>query len=143
MPEGRLAVLGIGLGGVATMSPRGRRLLADARSVVGHALQLDLAGVDGRGVAWDGAFESLEAILGALPEEGTVVLASGDPNLFGLAASLIERRGAAAIDVEPAVSSLLQALARAAVPAAGAALLSAHGRSIAAAAGQALAARRA
>jgi precorrin-6Y C5,15-methyltransferase (decarboxylating) len=64
-----------------------------------------------------------------------VLLASGDPNLFGIGSTLLERFGTQAVDVEPSVSSLQLALARAGVPAAEAALLSAHGRPLATAAG--------
>jgi precorrin-6B C5,15-methyltransferase / cobalt-precorrin-6B C5,C15-methyltransferase len=141
--HGRLAVVGTGLEGVAGMSPRGRRLLEASTAVIGARRHLALVAAGGRAVVWDGSLPGLEAALAGRDGGRTVLLASGDPNLFGIGASLIARHGPDAVEVEPAVSSLQLALARAGVPAAGAALLSCHGRPLAAAVGPALAARRA
>jgi precorrin-6Y C5,15-methyltransferase (decarboxylating) len=94
-------------------------------------------------VPWDGRPDSLAELLAGRDVTGTVLLASGDPNLFGIGSALRCRFGPGAVDVEPAVSSVTLALARANVPVAGTALLSAHGRSVAAAAGQAASARTA
>ncbi len=142
--RGRLAVVGIGLEGPAGMSPRGRRLLEAARTVVGHPRHLSLLPeAGGERIPWDGSPAGLEALLAGRDASSIVLLASGDPNLFGIGGSLLRRHGRAAVEVEPAVSSLQLALARAGVPAAGAALLSAHGRPLAAAVGPARHARRA
>lgn len=141
-----IGVVGIGLDGLASASPRGRRLLAAARVVVGserHLALLGAAGGPGRRVPWRGGLDELLPLLAGHEVVATVLLASGDPNLFGVGASLVERLGRGAVDVEPSVSSAQLALARAGVPAAGTALLSAHGRSLAAAAGRAAAVRRA
>jgi precorrin-6B C5,15-methyltransferase / cobalt-precorrin-6B C5,C15-methyltransferase len=142
--QGKLAVVGVGLEGPAGMSPRGRRLLEAAQVVVGNPRHLELiSSLNGRGRPWTGSTESLVAMLAGQDVTQTVLLATGDPNLFGIGATLIRLHGPGAVEVEPAVSSFQLALARAGVPAAGAAWLSAHGRSLAAAAGQALSARRA
>jgi precorrin-6Y C5,15-methyltransferase (decarboxylating) len=138
--SGRLAVVGVGLDGT---SARGRRLLERAEAIVGARRHLELAGAGGRAVAWDGLLPDLDTILAGRDGSRTVLLATGDPNLYGIGASLIARHGHDAVDVEPAVSSLQLALARAGVPAAGTALLSCHGRPLAAAIGPARAARRA
>jgi precorrin-6B C5,15-methyltransferase / cobalt-precorrin-6B C5,C15-methyltransferase len=141
--RGRLPVVGVGLEGLAGMSPRGRRLLEEATAVVGHARHLALLpGPDARAIPWDGSLAALTGVLAGRDGAATVLLASGDPNLFGLGATLIRRHGRDAVDVEPSVSSLQLALARAGMPAAGTALLSAHGRSPDAAVGRALGARR-
>ena len=137
-------MVGLGLEGVASASPRGRRLLAQAEVIAGTERHLAL--VDSgraRSLHWDGVPAHLEALLAGHESTPTVLLASGDPNLFGIGAVLVERLGPGAVDVEPSVSSLQLALARARVPAAGTALLSAHGRPLAAAAGQAARSRRA
>jgi len=138
-----IRVVGLGLEGVASASPRGRRLLAQAKVIVGA--DRHLAMVDGcaaERVRWDGAPDRLCELLERHGGASAVVVASGDPNLFGIGATLLERLGADAVDVEPSVSSLQLALVRARVPAAGAAVLSAHGRPLAAAAGQAASFRR-
>ncbi len=141
---GRLPVVGIGLEGEASMSPRGRRLLEAAQAVVGSRRHLALFGHDRHDtIVWDGSIEALETVLDGRTGSTTVLLASGDPNLFGIGASLLARYGPGAVDVEPSVSSLQLALARTGIPAAGVLLLSAHGRPLAAAVGPAVGSRRA
>jgi precorrin-6Y C5,15-methyltransferase (decarboxylating) len=137
-----MAVVGIGLDGPGGMSPRGRRLLETASCVVGSRRHLELAAVDSRAVEWNGAMPDLEAVLAGRDGSRTILLASGDPNLYGIGASLLARYGGDRLDIEPTVSSLQLALARAGVPVAGTALLSCHGRSLATAVGPARAARR-
>jgi precorrin-6B C5,15-methyltransferase / cobalt-precorrin-6B C5,C15-methyltransferase len=139
-----ISVVGLGLEGLASASPRGRRLLAGARVLVGVERHLALVGgLPGRRVCWSGALDDLPALLAGHESAPTALVASGDPNLFGVGASLVARLGAGTVDVEPSVSSVQLALARAGVPVAGTALLSAHGRPLAAAAGRAAAGRRA
>ncbi len=139
-----IRVVGLGLEGLASASPRGRRLLAAAEVIVGAERHLAMAGgCPGRRVRWDGVPAHLDGLIAGHEATSTVVLASGDPNLFGIGATLVERLGAGSVDIEPSVSSLQLALARARVPVAGTALVSAHGRSLAAAAGQAATCRRA
>jgi precorrin-6Y C5,15-methyltransferase (decarboxylating) len=137
-----IAVVGLGLEGVASASPRGRRLLEQANVIVGTERHLALVeGCPGRRVRWDGVPSRLEALLAEHAAGATVLLASGDPNLYGIGATLVERLGRDAVDIEPSVSSLQLALARSRVPVAHTALISAHGRPLAAAAGLAAANR--
>jgi precorrin-6B C5,15-methyltransferase / cobalt-precorrin-6B C5,C15-methyltransferase len=139
-----IRVVGLGLEGLASASPRGRRLLAEAAVIVGTPRHLALAGgCSGRKVVWDGVSARLYDLVAGHEATPTAVLASGDPNFFGIGATLVARLGAGSVDVEPSVSSLQLALARAGVPVAGTALLSAHGRPLAAASGQAASHRRA
>ncbi len=138
-----IRVVGIGLDGLAGCGARARRLIDRAEVLVGTVRHLDLTGGAHAGaerVRWSGDPGELDGLLDRHRGREVVLLASGDPNLFGIGATLRHRLGTAAVDVEPAVSSFQLALARAGVPGAGAALLSAHGRPIAAAAG--LAARQ-
>jgi precorrin-6Y C5,15-methyltransferase (decarboxylating) len=62
-----------------------------------------------------------------------VVLASGDPLFFGIGKHLIEQLGAEVVRVEPAVSSMQLAFARAGMAWQDAALASVHGRDLRAA----------
>ena len=138
-----ISVVGLGLEGMPSASPRGRRLLAGAGVIVGTERHLALLdGCSARRVTWDGAPAHLQPLLAGHESEPTALLASGDPNLFGIGTVLVEQLGPGAVDLEPSVSSLQLALARARVPMAATALLSAHGRSLAAAAGRAAASRR-
>lgn len=138
-----IGVVGLGLEGMASASPRGRRLLAQAKVIVGADRHLAMVeGCPAERVRWDGVPAHLGDLLAGHVTAPTVLLASGDPNLFGIGASLVERLGANSVDIEPSVSSIQLALARAGVPIAGTAMLSAHGRPLKAAAGQAAAGRR-
>lgn len=130
--SGRLPVVGVGLEGPAGMSPRGRRLLHAASTVVGSERQLTLvdAAADTRAIVWSGRLADLLVRLTGLSGETTVLLASGDPNLFGVGATLATRFGASSVDIEPAVSSVQLALARAGVPIESTALLSVVGRQL-------------
>ena len=139
-----IGVVGLGLEGLPSASPRGRRLLSQAKVIVGAERHLAMvADCPAQRLRWDGVPSHLGELLAGHAGLPTVLLASGDPNLFGIGASLVERLGPESVDIEPSVSSIQLALARARVPVAGTALLSAHGRPLRAAAGQAAAGRRA
>jgi precorrin-6Y C5,15-methyltransferase (decarboxylating) len=62
------------------------------------------------------------------PAQRCAVLASGDPLFYGIGTTLAGMLGAQAVRIEPAVSSMQLAFARAAVPWQDAALASIHGR---------------
>jgi precorrin-6B C5,15-methyltransferase / cobalt-precorrin-6B C5,C15-methyltransferase len=141
---GRLAVVGVGLEGPVSASPRGRRLLAAAERVIGADRHLaEVVPGPAEALRWDGRLTSLSTLMAGRDASRTVLLASGDPNLFGIGATLLAAHGPEAVDIEPSVSSLALALARSGVPSAGASLVSAHGRSLGAAAAGVAAARRA
>ncbi len=128
--RGTLPVVGVGLAGRAGMSPRGRLLLDRAEVVVGSPRQLEQVGTAAhqRRVLWHGKLPELIGQLDGLAADRSVLLASGDPNMYGIGASLVARFGSATVDMEPAVSSLQLALARAGLPFVSTALLSVVGR---------------
>lgn len=72
--------------------------------------------------------QALQQVLDA--EGDVVVLASGDPGLFGVLRLLRERLPADAVEVLPAVSSVSLAFARAGLPWDDAIVVSAHGREL-------------
>ncbi|HJT78969.1 MAG TPA: precorrin-6y C5,15-methyltransferase (decarboxylating) subunit CbiE [Gemmataceae bacterium] len=65
------------------------------------------------------------------PAQRCVVLASGDPLFFGVAGPLVAQLGPERVRVEPALSSMQLAFARACLPWQAAALASVHGRPLA------------
>lgn len=77
---------------------------------------------------------NLEELLNELEaralEQRCVVLGSGDPLFYGIGTYLAERLGSARLRIEPAVSSMQLAFARAGVPWQDAALASIHGRDL-------------
>ena len=63
-------------------------------------------------------------------EKEVVVLATGDPLLYGIGATLVKHLGAEALDIHPQVSAAQEAFARLGMPWHDARILSAHGRAI-------------
>lgn len=114
VPAHRLTVVGIGADGVDGLPAASRMLIANADVLLGSPRQLALVPpIPGQSrLAWHSPLRGgLPAFLDALPRGAVVALASGDPLLSGIAATLIDLLGADAVRVIPAVSSV--ALARA------------------------------
>lgn len=107
-----LTVVGIGEDGFKGLGKNARRALLGASRIVGGQRQLDLLPVCIRGEQqlWPSPF-SLEPVL-ALRGEPVCVLASGDPMLFGVGASLARRVPQDEMQVLPAPSSYSLAAAR-------------------------------
>ncbi|MBD8474062.1 precorrin-6y C5,15-methyltransferase (decarboxylating) subunit CbiE [Pseudomonas sp. CFBP 8770] len=107
-----LTLVGIGEDGFAGLGKQARRALLSARRIVGSPRQLELLPrcVVGTRVAWPSPF-SLDAVLSE-PGEAVCVLASGDPMLYGVGASLARQVPAAQMHVLPSPSSYSLAAAR-------------------------------
>jgi len=107
-----LTIVGIGEDGFSGLGRQAREALAKASRVFGGQRQLDLLPVDigAERLGWPSPF-SLEPLL-ALRGAPTCVLASGDPMLFGVGASLSRRVAAEEMQVLPAPSSCSLAAAR-------------------------------
>ncbi|WP_191485846.1 precorrin-6y C5,15-methyltransferase (decarboxylating) subunit CbiE [Pseudomonas sp. FEN] len=107
-----LTIVGIGEDGFSGLGQQAREALLAASRVFGGQRQLDLLpdAVHAERLAWPSPF-SLEPLL-ALRGEPTCVLASGDPMLFGVGASLARRVAAEDMRVLPAPSSCSLAAAR-------------------------------
>lgn len=115
----RIAVIGLPCGGPLPgcgLLVGGRRHL-DSVAVPPGAATLAIAG-------------DLAPALAAIDAEPgpVVVLASGDPGFFGVVRALAERFGPAALDVQPAPSSVSLAFARLGLPWDDAVVVTAHGR---------------
>lgn len=109
-----IVVVGIGADGTAGLAPASRAELARATIVYGSQRQLDLLDDTVTAVrrAWPSPMlPALDTLLDAA--EGDVhVVASGDPLLHGVGATLIRRHGADRVRVLPHVSSVALACAR-------------------------------
>ncbi|AZD06107.1 Precorrin-6Y C(5,15)-methyltransferase (decarboxylating) [Pseudomonas chlororaphis] len=107
-----LTVVGIGEDGFKGLGKNARRALMGASRIVGGQRQLDLLPVCIRGERqlWPSPF-SLEPVL-ARRGEPVCVLASGDPMLFGVGASLARQVAQEEMHVLPAPSSYSLAAAR-------------------------------
>lgn len=125
-----LTIIGIGEDGPAGLGEEAKRLIATAPAVFGgarhHALAASL--ISGEKLAWQSPFErSVDAVL---ERRGTpvVVLASGDPFLYGVGATLCRRVVAEEMRVIPAPSAFSLAASRLGWPQQDVTTISLHGR---------------
>ncbi|MBP1887526.1 precorrin-6Y C5,15-methyltransferase (decarboxylating) [Ensifer mexicanus] len=125
-----LVIIGIGEDGVAGLGDEAKRLIATAPVVFGGARHIELAAslITGECQAWQNPFEkSVEAIV-ARRGSPVVVLASGDPFLFGVGATLARRIDAIEMRTLPAPSSFSLAASRLGWALQDVATVSLHGR---------------
>jgi precorrin-6B C5,15-methyltransferase / cobalt-precorrin-6B C5,C15-methyltransferase len=107
-----VVVVGIGDDGWAGLTGEARAALRDAKVIVGSGRQLALLpGLDGRRIPLPSPLlPALDELVADHP--GLCLLASGDPMLHGIGATLARRLGPGRISVLPAVSSVALACAR-------------------------------
>ncbi len=114
-PAGRIVVVGIGADGMSGLSENSRRELRRAGIIYGSARQLDLLdeSVAAPRHRWPTPMlPVLEGLLADQPSGDIHVVASGDPLLHGIGATLIRLHGAERVRVLPQVSSVSLACAR-------------------------------
>jgi precorrin-6Y C5,15-methyltransferase (decarboxylating) len=108
-----ITVVGIGADGWDGLAASSRRALEAARLIVGSPRQLDLLpDLPGERRAWPSPLEPLvdELVAGTLGE--ATVLASGDPMLHGIGATLVRKAGTGRVDVLPHPSAFALACSR-------------------------------
>jgi len=110
-----IEVVGIGAAGWASLAPAARELVLGAPRLLGGARHLALVpDVPGQQrTAWPADLRAaLPALVEGHEERPVVVLASGDPLLAGVGATLVDVLGADAVRISPHVSSVALAAAR-------------------------------
>ena len=126
----KIIVVGIGPGDPAYLLPKARKIIEDARIIVGGKRALADYARDGVRACAIGA--DIPAVLAfiqdGLAEDDVVVMVSGDPGYYSLLDALRRTFSIAQIDVVPGISSLQLAFARLALTWHAARLLSFHGR---------------
>jgi precorrin-6B C5,15-methyltransferase / cobalt-precorrin-6B C5,C15-methyltransferase len=127
-----ITVVGIGADGWASLSEQARAAVLAADLLVGGERQLDLLPPEAGGErrAWPRNLVKLVDELPALVADGrsVAVLASGDPLLHGVGATILRRLGDEGVRVLPVVSSFALACARLRWPEADVELVSATSR---------------
>jgi len=129
----KAVIIGISGESVETLSARARELIHDAELIFGSQRLLKLfpdSPADKFSVN-NNLPQVVERVRANLERRRVVVLASGDPGFFGIAAYLNREVGAEHFEVIPAVSSLQLAFARLNLNWDDACLLSVHGRGLA------------
>ncbi|MGA0563572.1 precorrin-6y C5,15-methyltransferase (decarboxylating) subunit CbiE [Ancylobacter sp. VNQ12] len=132
-PEGRwLSIVGIGEDGLDGLSPAARNAIEAAEIVFGGARHLALAGaaVKGQAEPWPSPFERGIDMVLAVCGRNVCVLASGDPFLYGVGATLAGHVPAGEMRAFPAPSSFSLAAPRLGWPLAETSCLTVHGRSL-------------
>ncbi|OWV97487.1 precorrin-6Y methyltransferase [Rhizobium sp. R72] len=125
-----LTIIGIGEDGPDGLGDEAKRLIAAATVVFGGRRHHELAAMmtTAKRLAWESPFEkSVEAVV-AHRGSPVVVLASGDPFLYGVGATLSRRIDATEMHVIPAPSSFSLAASRLCWPLQEAISMSLHGR---------------
>jgi len=124
----RIAVVGIGADGWSGLTRAAREAIRDADEIIGSQRQLALLPADVIAAVRTSPLPSpLEALLDELADDtttSTTVLASGDPMLHGIGATLARRLGPERLDVHPHPSTFALACARLGWPAADVELIS-------------------
>jgi len=129
-----VTVVGIGADGWDGLGAAARTAIADARVLLGSARQLDLVPPGTTAAArraWPSPMRDLYDALPRLAADGGLtILASGDPLLHGIGATLAELLGADRLRVHPHPSAFQLACARLGWPTAGVELVSAVARPV-------------
>jgi len=127
-----LTIIGIGEDGPDGLGDEAKRLITGAPVVYGgarhHALMYGL--ISGERRVWQSPFEVSVGDIVAHRGTPVVVLASGDPFLYGVGATLSRRIGTGEMRVIPAPSAFSLAASRLGWPLQDAAAISLHGRPV-------------
>lgn len=130
--RGLIHVVGIGNEGADSLTARARALVETAEVLAGGQRLLDLFPHVAAERVRIGAKvdEVLAALAARRRERGVVVLATGDPNYFGITRALLRHVPAEDLEIVPNVSALQWAFAKAREPWDDAAFLTVHGRAM-------------
>lgn len=108
-----ITVVGIGEDGLAGLAPVSRALVEKADVLAGGTRHLAKAPAGNAArIDWQNGLEAGIEAIATHQGKRVVVLASGDPLNFGIAANLVRRYGAEAVRVIPAASAFSLAAAR-------------------------------
>ena len=126
-----LSIVGIGEDGLDGVSPRGRRLLDSAETLVGGDRHLGMLPDNGRPrLTWPHPLTDLLPQIAALRNTPVCVLATGDPMFFGIGVTLANHFPAAELEIVPSLSAFSLAAARLGWPLADTEQLTLHGRAL-------------
>jgi len=130
--RGVIHVVGVGPEGPASLTPRALAIVEKAEVLAGGQRLLEaFSGVAAERVKIAAKVdETLATLAAARGTRRTVVLATGDPNYFGITRALLRHVPADDLEIVPNVSALQLAFAAARVPWDDAEFVSVHGRSM-------------
>ena len=121
----------IGIGEDGALGPAAREALTSASVVYGSARHFELAGsFPGEARTWPSPFSGVYDALKALEGTPTAIIATGDPQWYGIGASLARRLPAESMRVLPSPSAFQLTAARLHWPLQDVECLSIHGRPV-------------
>lgn len=123
-----LNIIGVTEQGMKALDPVSRTLIADAKMVLGPRRFIAQLPVDEKHQVWQSPLASMIAQVKAQRGTQTVVLATGDPNWFGIGATLARHLDDDEYALHPAASSFQLAAARMHWPLQNTKTISLHGR---------------
>jgi precorrin-6Y C5,15-methyltransferase (decarboxylating) len=131
-PRPWLSIVGIGEDGVAGLGRTAQRVVSEAEFVFGGDRHLALAAplIKGETRRWPSPFDTMLTDLIALAGRKVCVLASGDPFLHGVGATIARRLPSGQMVVIPAPSAFSLAAARLGWPLQATETVSLHGRPV-------------
>lgn len=114
MPDGKVYIIGVASEGAASLSAEATRLLQRADMVIGGVRLIDMFPdlQAERVVIGNNLGEVADLIKKNINSKRIVVLASGDPNFYGIARYLIGKLGKDIFEIIPNVSAMQLAFAR-------------------------------
>lgn len=125
-------IIGIGIEGIKSLSESSMATINAAKLVIGSERFLkQLSGIpESRKYSFKTDLFKVVDIIKKKKKSDIVVLASGDPNLYGITGYLLKNFGKENLDITPAVSSMQWAFAMAKETWEDAEIVSAHGRGV-------------
>jgi len=127
-----LSIVGIGEAGVAALTPPARALIDDAEVLIGGARHLAMLPEDGRErLTWPSPLMALLDEIEARRGRRVCVLATGDPQFYGIGVTLARRFPREEMLIVPGVSGFSLAAARLGWNLAEVEMLTLHGRPLA------------
>ena len=125
----KVHIVGIGCDGLESLSSKTQKLINEADLLIGTERLLALfPAAIGRLVPLKSNLADIAAETEASPSGKAIVLASGDPNFYGIARYMVGKLGKARVEIVPNVSAMQLAFARIKESWDDATFLSAHGR---------------
>jgi precorrin-6Y C5,15-methyltransferase (decarboxylating) len=114
MPEDKVYIIGVAPGGASSLGSKARRLVKQAEIVLGGQRLLDMfPSLGGEKITIrNNLAEVTDLIKRNMRQRRMVVLASGDPDFYGIAGYLADKLGKDSLEIVPNVSAMQLAFAR-------------------------------
>lgn len=126
-----LDIIGVTEAGLDALPPEQKAVLGTGEAIIGPERLIAMLGDDSRGIIWTTPLATMLDQVLARRGMPTIILASGDPNWFGIGATLTRHLDADEFSLHPAPSAFQLAAARLYWPLQNAATISLHGRPVA------------